>query len=522
MSAATATGTPTTNPGEHLMPVLECRWPRRLLALAVCGLLAATAQAAPPLQFHLSFDAKIHPQPFTGRVYLLLSKKAISELPSGPNWFRPEPFFAQHVKSWKPGETLTLSAINTLGHPEPLGRLSRDTYTVQAVMDLNRGARSFSAAEGNLHSRPIRLPLEPGSKVPVKLMLDQVYHERRFEESEHVKLVHIPSKLLSVFHGRPVRLRAGVVLPKSFAKEPQRRYPVIYEIPGFGGTHFGAFGAAKRDATEVAGVEMLYVVLDPACRWGHHVFADSDNNGPCGRALCEELVPHIEKAYRGLGVPAARFVTGHSSGGWSSLWLQVTYPDFFGGVWSTAPDPVDFRDFQRVNLYQPGISLFFDEKGQPRPLARKGEKPVIFYKPFADMEEVMGHGGQLVSFEAVFGPRGPDGRPKALWDRQTGRIDPAVAKTWERYDIRLRLERDWPALAPKLAGKLHVYMGSQDTFYLEGATVLLKEAVARLGSDAVVELFPGRDHGTLLDRALRERIAREMADQFRRQYPKRP
>src|SRR5581483_4403716 len=210
------------------------------------------------------------------------------------------------------------------------------------------------------------------------------------------------------------------------------------------------------------------------------------------------------------------FVTGHSSGGWSSLWLQVTYPDFFGGVWSTAPDPVDFRDFQMIDLTKRGMNMFTDADGKPRPIARSGSKPSIFYKPFSDMEVVMGHGGQLGSFEAVFSPRGADGKPKQLWDRQTGAIDPEVAKSWERYDIHLVLERNWKTLGPKLAGKLHVYMGEHDTFYGEGATMLVKEALKQLGSDAVVELFPGKNHGSLMDRNLRERIAREMAEQFRK------
>ena len=157
----------------------------------------------------------------------------------------------------------------------------------------------------------------------------------------------------------------------------------------------------------------MHVVLDPACRLGHHVFADSANNGPCGQALVEELIPHIEKTYRALGTPKGRFVTGHSSGGWSSLWLQVTYPDFFGGVWSTAPDSVDFRDFQLVDVYEPKVNIFTDAKGQPRPLARKAGKVVLHTRQFSDMEVVFGRGGQLFSFEAVFGPRGPDGKPRA-------------------------------------------------------------------------------------------------------------
>jgi hypothetical protein len=190
----------------------------------------------------------------------------------------------------------------------------------------------------------------------------------------------------------------------------------------------------------------------------------------------------------------------------------VTYPDFFGGVWSTAPDPVDFRDFQRIDLTRPGINMFTDDDGKPRPIARKGQEAVLFYKPFSDMETVMGHGGQLASFEAVFSPRGIDGRPRALWDRTTGAVDPEVVRGWEKYDIRRILERDWKTLGPKLAGKLHVFTGGDDTFFLEGAVKLLQASLRDLGSDAVVEIIPGRNHGSLVDKAMRERIAREMAD----------
>src|SRR5262249_3698496 len=128
----------------------------------------------------------------------------------------------------------------------------------------------------------------------------------------------------------------------------------------------------------------------------------------------------------------------------------------------------------------------------------------------------MGHGGQLASFEAVFSPRGPDNKPKLLWDRATGKINPEVAKSWEKYDIRLVLERNWQTLGPKLAGEIHGYMGGDDTFYLEGATALLKESLAKLKSDAVVEIFPGKNHGSVVDTGLRERIQKEMAAAFKR------
>ena len=482
---------------------------RRFLAV----LLPLVFIAAEPksLEFQVTFTKAITDKPFTGRVYVMLSKRDLKILPSGPNWFAPEPFFAQDVKDWKPGEPLIIGA-DALACPVPLKDVKAGAWSVIAVMDFDR-AISFARSEGNGYSKPIRVELvTPASSPPFALTIDQVYHEPAFPETERVKLVEIESKLLSDFHKRPIKLRAGVALPKSFATSPDKRYPVLYEIPGFSGNHYGAF--AQR--TDRDGVEFLYVVLDPNCRLGHHVFADSANNGPYGQALIEELIPAIEKKYRALGTASTRVLTGHSSGGWSSLWLQVTYPDFFGGVWSTAPDPVDFRDFQMIDLYKPGTNMFTDAEGKPRPIARVGNKPVLFYKGFSDMEEVMGHGGQLLSFEAVFSPRGVDGQPQKLWDRKTGAIDAAVAKEWEKYDIRLVLERNWKTLGPKLAGKIHVYMGDADTFYLEGATKLLQKSLKDLGSDAVVELFPGKNHGSLMSPELTKRIAKEMADQFRK------
>ncbi len=473
--------------------------------------VGGTRAAEPkPLEFHVSFDKSVTDKPFTGRVYVMLSQSNLTRPPNGPSWFRPEPFFAKDVMDWKPGEELVFGA-DVIACPVALKDVKAGMWSIVAIMDFDRGI-SFAQSEGNGHSKPIRMELNAAESGPVALKIDQVYKERVFVESERVKLVEIESKLLSDFHKRPIKLRAGVALPKSYATTPEKKYPVLYEIPGFGGNHYGAFG----QRTELDGVEFLYVVLDPNCRLGHHVFADSANNGPYGKALIEELIPAIEKKYRALGTPASRLLTGHSSGGWSSLWLQITYSDFFGGVWSTAPDPIDFRDFQMIDLYKPGTNMFTDAEGKPRPIARNGDKPSLFYKGFSDMEEVMGHGGQLLSFEAVFSPRGPDGRPKKLWDRKTGAVDATVAKEWEKYDIRLVLERNWKTLGPKLAGKVHIYMGDMDTFYLEGATKLVQKSLKDLGSDAVVELFPGKNHGTLMDRALVQRIAKEMADQFRK------
>lgn len=478
----------------------------------ICAFAPQSLAADPkPLEFKLTFDKATLDAPFTGRVFVMFRANSASP-PAGMNWFRPEPGLAKDVKNWKPGEPLSLDA-SSISYPAPLAELKPGKYYVSAVMDRDLGGIDFSASPGNVYSKAVQMELDPKATGSIELKLDQVYKAREFKETDSVKLVDIESKLLTKFHGKPTRMRAGVILPPSFAKEPERKYPFVYEITGFGGNHFAALGRAQRKPWDVAGTEMIWVVLDANCRLGHHVFADSANNGPVGTALVQELIPNIEKQYRGVGV---RFTTGHSSGGWSSLWLQVAYPDTFAGCWSTSPDPVDLRDFQKINVYEKGTNMFKDAEGARRPIARTGGKPSLFYQPFSDMEEYMGRGGQLGSFEAVFSPKGSDGKPRQLWDRKTGEISTEIAAAWEKYDIRLVLERNWKTLEPKLRGKIHVYMGEEDTFYLEGATRLLKKSLEDLKSDAVVELFPKKNHGNLVDAALRKRMNEEMAAAYRK------
>jgi len=483
-------------------PVFARSAMRCVQSALVLLLLASNSQAA---EFVLMFDKAALDQSFNGRVHVILLRSEPATVAGGFNWFNPEPAFAKEVKNWQPGTELIIdgSAISI----SPISEVKPGKYFAQAILDRDLGGISFASSPGNLYSKPVMLEFDPKTTGKVKLKLDQVARASEFKESDTIRLVSCESKLLSNFHGKPIALRAGVILPPSFAKEPRRKYPIVYSIPGFGGDHLLATSTAARKPWDLAGTEAIWVVLDPNCRLGHHVFADSENNGPCGKALVEELIPAIENKYRGNG---KRLVTGHSSGGWSSLWLQITYPDMFHGCWSTSPDSADFRDFQRIDLYNPGSNMFVDSSGTRRPIARRGGKPALFVKPFSDMEVVMGRGGQLASFEAVFSPRGTDGQPLQLWDRKSGAIRMDVAKDWEKYDVRLVLERNWTKLGPKLKGKLHIYMGEVDTFYLDGATRLLKESLATLGSDAVVQLFPGKDHG-LVDAALRERMNKEMA-----------
>lgn len=472
----------------------------------------ATTQAiktGPALSILL--DPKVATSPMSGRVFLVLAKSESKGITPEPRWVDPDPFFGLDVLSLKPGEPIVYDN-KWQGFPlENLAKVPPGTYWASAVLDLNKASRKIFSSEGNYFSKSVKVEIGGAVQKPTTLVLDQVFHEPQFPETEVVKLAQMESKLLSKFHGRKIMLRAGVALPQSYKDKKDNKYPAIYEIPGFGGNHFAALSSPGRGKTLIEGEEVVHIMLDPDCPLGHHVFADSANNGPWGKALTEEFIPFLEKEFRLIPQTWARLVTGHSSGGWSSLWLQVKYPNVFGGVWSTAPDPVDFRDFQKINLYASNQNMFKDEKGKDRPIGRKGDTPFLFYKPFSDMEFVMGRGGQLGSFEAVFSEKDEQGNPKKLWDRKTGVIDLKTAESWKKYDIRLLVENNKDSLFGKLKGKIHVYMGEKDTFYLEGATRLLGDTLKKLGSDAIVVLYPGKDHSSLMDAELRARINKEMA-----------
>lgn len=497
------------------MAAWRSRTARTLLALA-SALAAGRVAECRAEHFEITLDPQNPPAGVTGRLYVFFSTHHEQPPIEGPNWFRPEPFFAIDVQAMKPGESRRIDA-QAAGFPASLERASAGKYRVQAILDHNLDAQHHAHGAGNLYSEVRELAFDPRSQDVVRLLLDRTVVERPFPSSEWLREETIRSRLLSDFHRREVCERCSVVLPNSYGRAPERRYPVIYVIPGFGGSHRTAVRSYDAPRAEPGEVEFIRVLLSGNCKWGHHVYADSATNGPRGRALIEEIIPHVDANYRTIPHATARFLTGHSSGGWSSLWLQVSYPDTFGGVWSTAPDPVDFRDYQQINLYaQPPLNMYVDEKGNRRPIARRADVPVLWYDDFSRMDDVLGRGGQLRSFEAVFSPLDDDGEPRRLWNRATGGVDPLVAKAWEKYDIRLKLEREWPKLGPKLTGKLHVTTGSLDTFYLEGAVVMLAEALEKLGSDAQITVVANKDHGNLLTEDLFRTMRGQMVEQFLR------
>jgi S-formylglutathione hydrolase FrmB len=241
------------------------------------------------------------------------------------------------------------------------------------------------------------------------------------------------------------------------------------------------------------------------------------NNGPWGKALTTELIPKFETEYRMDARASGRFLQGHSSGGWATLWLQTHYPRIFGGTWSTSPDPSDFHFFSTIDLYAPHANMYRAPDGTPTPILRMHGQPLATFQQLAGLESVLGdYGGQVASFEWVFSPRGADGRPMQLFNRVTGDIDPGVADYWRtHYDIVQYLERNWKTKGVYLEGKIHLTVGTDDTFYLDGAAHSLQSTLDQLGGKSEFTFLPGRSHFDVYvegnDRyALFDRIAAEM------------
>lgn len=507
-----------------LLLVVGCRAPSK--PTVTVSQVATQDPKTEPLRIVAWFPESVRAKPASGRVLLFLSRSSGGEPRLKMNWFDPEPVFAIDVTEMRAGECVTFlpsrfKSPDALAFPEPLGRLKPGTYYAQVLLDHDATRRDFNQGPGNLYSRPVTVELAGERGGTYNLVMDQVVQESRHEDTEWVKFVKIRSRLLSEFHGRDVFLQAAVLLPHGYSNEPDRRYPAVYKIPGFGGRHDSLLGFASGKSSEweewstgknpFRGVEVL---LDPDVPLGHSVFANSANNGPVGDALVTELIPEVEKRFRLVTEARGRFVSGHSSGGWASLWLQVAYPEFFGGCWSTAPDPVDFRAYQTVNLYE-DHNGHWTRDGYPRPVARTRYNTRLTMIQFNHMEYVLGYGGQLDSFDAVFSPKGTNGLPRPVMNKLTGVIDRQVVDYWKRYDIRLVLETQWATLGPKLRGKLHILGGAWDTFYLEPALEHLKAFLDTKAHGGTVEILPG-DHGSFMTDAVRARIWKEMAEAFAR------
>lgn len=486
-----------------------------LLILAAPALAWASMPNESGLTLELSFPETVRSQPFTGRVLVFVTDRIGEGAPPPRNreFMSRQPVFFVEAKDWKPGMPLPIERAE--GYPCDMAHLEPGKYRIQAVMHVNPDLPHSGTAAGNLFSKAKRLTIPRDSREALKLVLDQTQQDESVPDVfPGARSVELRSELLSKFYGRDIMMRAIVLPPDGYTAGGTDRFPAIYAIPGFGSDAVQAAAMARM----MGGSEVPFVRigLDPTCGWGHHVFADSANNGPRGRALVEEMIPYLEKQFRLMAEPRGRFLTGHSSGGWSSLWLQVAYPDFFGGVWSGSPDPVDFHNFTGINLYDPKANFLYLPDGTPRPIMRHRGRILMNLCDLVAMEAAVGPGGQVQAFEAVFSPRGDDGKPLPVFDRKTGVINHDVVEAWKAYDIREKLEKEWATLGPKLEGKITIIVGAEDNFYLDEAVRLLEDSLKSLGSDARIIIVPKADHSSVIFTPPYRKMIHEMSEKYRR------
>ncbi|HEY6330444.1 MAG TPA: alpha/beta hydrolase-fold protein [Blastocatellia bacterium] len=479
-------------------PALRVKPPEKA---ATPVLAAQAAPAAGPLRFHVALSSGVSSQPLSGRLIVFMSdaKQQREMLDAG---FIPGSVWvaAMEVEAIRPGETIYFDP-DVKAYPAPFSKAKAGSYQFMALLDTDHSYAYSNQMDGNSYYGPVTrvAPVDPSNTAPIELTIGNRHAAQTLPDNPSIKLVEFQSPMLSRFWGRPIYIQAGVVLPPSYNTSPDRRYPTAYLIHGFGGDHTGAWRQGPSLINQMTAgriPEFVYVFLNGHLPTGHHEFADSVNNGPWGAALTEEFIPYLEKEYRLVAHPYARFLTGHSSGGWSTLWLQVTYPDFFGGTWSTSPDPVDLRSFTGIDA-SPGSTdnAYINKDGSAKNLVRMDGKDVATTEQFARQEDVLGeYGGQFASFEWVWSPKGPGGRPMKMFNRETGQLNQDVLQAWTKYDIRRILDEHWSVLGPKLKGKINLVCGTADTFHLNEPLAILCDFFKQKGSDAVCEMVPGRTH----------------------------
>jgi hypothetical protein len=446
--------------------------------------------------------------------------------------------FGQTVKDWKPGTTIAIDP-SADGYPVlRIADLPPGTYNVQAllnryetfhladgrVLDLppDQGeGQHWNIKPGNFYSKPQKITLGAGAKIDgaatLTLALDQAIAPiKPPADTKYIRHIRIQSKLLSKFWGRPMFLSAAVLVPEGFDEHPQAHFPLIifhdHFVPDFDGFrteppdpnlkpdynerfHLAGYNRIEQEEAykfyqQWKGEKfprVLIVKLQHANPYYDDSYAvDSVNVGPYGSAIEKELIPAIEKQFRGLGTGWSRFVYGGSTGGWEALAVQIFNPDYYNGAFGACPDPVDFHAYTYINLYDDKNAVYLDGpiKRIAQPAMRDYLGRTIWSMPDAMAYELMlgDHGRsteQWDIWQAVFSPIGPDGYPKTIFDKRSGVIDHDVANYWrEHWDLTEYLKRNWKTIGEKLRGKLHIYVGLSDSYFLNDAVYKIEEALA--------------------------------------------
>ncbi len=445
--------------------------------------------------------------------------------------------FGIDVNEWKPDSPATIDA-NVFGYPiKSLKDIPAGTYYAQAVLHryetfkrkdghtvklpMDRGeGQNWRTAPGNLVSNVVKVQFDPKKTDAIKLTLDKKNPPLpEPKDTKFIKHIKMQSKLLTEFWGRPMFLGAHILLPDGFEEHPEARYPLMVfhghfpaDFSGFRETpppanmdttdyieRFKLYGYKKIQAQEAHNFyktwtsknfpRFIIIEIQHANPYYDDSYAvNSANLGPYGDAITYELIPYIEKQFRGLGQGWARFLYGGSTGGWEALAAQVFYPDEYNGCFAACPDPIDFRAYTTVNIYNDKNAYY--QEGTFRKTLRPGKRDYLGHVSAMLMD--MNHkelaigtnsrsGDQWDIWEAVYSPVGENGYPKPIWNKLTGEIDKAVAAYWrENYDLQHIIQRDWAKLGKKLQGKIHIYCGDMDNYYLNNAVYLMEETLKSL------------------------------------------
>jgi hypothetical protein len=503
--------------------------------LAIALVMTACSSPADRITVEVTYPAATSAGPLDGRLLLLLSADPEGEPRTRVTYGAgAEPIFGVDVEGWEAGAPATFTDT-VFGFPvRRLGDLPAGRYHAQALLNRyetfhradgkvvklppDRGeGQQLTGKPGNLYSVPVAFTMGgPDSENVLELVLDQEIppvEDFAAKETEWVKYVRVRSDLLSDFWGTDMYLAAWVLLPAGFDEHPEARYPLAI----FHG-HFPSFFSAWRtepadtttpcvyserfrvdcyNHTVEAGNHQVYLdwiapgfprhlvveIQHPTPYYDDSYAVNSAAQGPWGDAIMTELIPEVERRYRGIGEGWARFTYGGSTGGWEAMAAQVFYPDDFNGAWIACPDPIDFRAYGTVNVYEDENAYYLDDpfKRTPRPALRDWLGHVSATVEEANhWELVLGahsrSGGQWDIWEATFSPTDSLGYPARIWDKATGAIDSTVAAYWQdNYDLVHILQRGWDTLGPKLVGKLHIYAGDMDNLYLNDAVYLAED-----------------------------------------------
>ncbi len=510
-----------------------------LVAAALTAASHASAQDAVGVEISVSYSRRANPGPLDGRLLLMLSTDDSAEPRFQIGWgLDSQQLFGLDVDGLMPDEPVVFDAA-VFGWPlASLAELPAGEYQVQALLHrydsftLASGhtvklpasweaGQRWNREPGNLYSKPRTVRIDPAAGAALEIRLDQVLPPvSPPADTRYVRHIRIRSERLSAFWGRDMYLGAHVLVPEGFDERPEARYPLMIfhghyprDLSGFRTEppdpdlecnyserfRVDCYNRVQQQEayefyrrwTNPGFPRFLVVEIQHANPYYDDSYAvNSANLGPYGDAITYELVPEIERRFRGLGEGWARFLYGGSTGGWEALAAQIFYPDEYNGAFAACPDPIDFRAYMTVNLYEDANAYWREGPFAriERPARRDWLGQVDATVRGFNLRELAlatrgRSGDQFDIWQAVYSPQGADGYPRPIWDKRTGAIDREVARYWrENYDLVHILERDWERLGPKLAGKIHLYVGDMDNYYLNNA-VYLAEAFLESTTD---------------------------------------